>query len=829
MSEQINIDGNTYTLGATVGPISGTGGSTSYFYNNLVGGQTYYFVVVAYNYSGFSGYAGPVSVYNPPNEQREPIQAFAWDWPYSPVYTTSLPSSFTSTNTNNLFPLSNEINVVDIWNKVNPSNIERNQNPGASAPPEPVVPYAISSTTNGGYVGIVNVQKNLIAGQTYTYSFYHNISDGVTGLSYRIIVDPSNAGGIPMKQILPTSDTTYSSDPSGGEKGLSYGTGLTGWQRFAINLIPGSTQTNLKIYIVSKTFDNAGVSAYIGGPCLNIGDTPQNFTSTGVVVDWEGNCAAQGYTYDDTAWLNESASRGWTYITPMVNFSGMFARNPSYTTGWTLSPIVQRAMKLVKQLPNKKRAILPVYYFSEAPWFQYQDGISFDHGVTYTFYNDLFTTTQTQKTFPTLWPVAGICMAKDSFSNLIQSFAATGATVDYLISNMELFSNYGSFSIAGYTAFKEVIVGLTQYSNSYLGLTSFASWMSSEGATISNIGFQDQITLGNDYVVWEGIQRAYINRALEEIYSPISSYYPNATKLEYEWSYISDGDPRDGAPDINGHPQWFKYLFGNAAAPQIYGWMGGIAGGAFGICGADPTYIYFEGGGNTLPAKDAWTSFLMGVQTIRSAKRGSSTTPITPWIASVRFAGDEIGAYPGGSADAPQVGFADMSVGFNPWQGLTINTTPGNSAYYYEMIKHVALHGVKAFPYWNSSSFTNYELPKVAGTNIQANTRFAGDTGYVRDMNDLNETLLEINERLGGFTLTTADDSRISWLAPYVASGAPGLNGTTWWWRITANPRYEVLVDGNTLLSSTGPGMWLGTTGPTLGVDISSSPVLGSM
>lgn len=829
MSEQIYINGNTYTLGATVGPVAGTGGSTSYFFGNLTSGQTYSFIVVAYNYSGFSGYAGPISVFTPSEEQREPIEIFAWDWPHAPVYTSTIPSSLTSTSLNNIFPLSNEIGVDEVWSRVGSSNIGKNQNQGASAPPATVTPYAVSAVSNGSYIGIVNTQTSLSAGQTYTYSFYHNVSDGVTGLSYRIIVNPSNSGGILMKQILPVSDTTYSSDPTYGEKGLSYGTGLTGWQRFALNFIPGATQTNLKIYVLSNNFATAGLSAYIGGFQLNQGETALNFVETGVVANWEGNCAAQGYTFNDTLWLNESSTRGWTYINPMVNFSGMFARKPSYTTGWTLSPIVQRAAKLLKQLPNKKRAILPVYFFTEVPWYHYSDGISFDHNVTYTYYNDLYTTTQTDTLFPTIWPVAGISMAKQAFSGLMQAFAATGATVDYLISNMELFGNYNSFSIAGYSAYKQVMVGLTQYGNSYLGLTSFEDWMLSEGATIGNIGWDDQITRGPDYLVWEGIQRAYINVALDEIYSEIETQFPNSTRLEYEWSYISEGDPLDGAPDINGHPQWFKYLFGNAAAPQIYGWMGGIAAGSFGVCGYDPTYLYYNpGGGNTLPAKNAWTSFLMGVQTVRSAKRGSPNTPITPWIASVRFPGGGY-AYAGGSADAPQVGFADMSLGYNPWQGLTINSEPGNSAYYFEMVKHAALHGVKAFPYWNTYSFVNEAAPVVVPGNTQANTIFSGNTGYVRDMNDLNTALGEINQRLGGFTLTTADSSRISWLAPYVASGAPGPNGITWWWRITANPDYVVTVDGTTILSATGPGMWLGTTGPTLGVDISSSPVLAPM
>ena len=831
MPEQIYVNGNTYTLGATVGPISGTGGSTSYFFGNLNSGTTYYFVVVSYNYAGYSGYAGPISVYTPQSgggESREPILAFAWDWPHSPVYSSTVPSQLLSTSSENIFPLSNEIIVDDPWLKINSIKIGKNQNAGASAPPAGIIPYAISAGVTNDYVALYNIQNSLVAGNTYTLSFYHEITSGMTGLGYRIIRNPQNDGGIPMRQILPVSDASYSSDPTYGEKALNYGTGLTGWQRFALQFIPGTTQTDLKIYIFSKTATTAGLSAYIAGPQLTKGQTATDFISTGVVAEWNGNCAAQGYSFNDALWLSESNTRGWSYISPMVNFSGQFARKPTYTNGWTLSSTVNRAASLLKQLPEKKRAILPVYFFTEAPWFHYSDGVSFDRGYTYTFYNNLYETTQTQKVFPTIWPLAGISMAQNSFTSLMQTFSATGASVAYLISNMELFGEYGSFAIAGYSGFKDVMRGLTQYAGSYLGLSGFSAWMYSMGATISDIGWEDQITRGDDYLVWEGIQRGYINRALDEIYSSIQTYFPNSTRLEYEWSYVSEGAPLAGAPDINGHPQWFQYLFGNAASPQLYGWMGGIASGSFGICGSDPTYLDFNpSAGYTLPAKSAWTSFMMGLQTVRSAKRGSPNTPITPWIASIRFPGGDY-AYPGGSADAPQVGFADMHVGWNPWQGYTLNNESGNSLYYYEMVKHVALHGVKAFPYWNTWSFVNEDAPKVGGS-TQANTIFAGDTGYVRDMTELNNALLEVNQRLGGFTLTTGDTTRIAWNAPWVASGAPGLNGTTWWWRITANPDYIVTVDGNTQLGATGPGLWIGSTGATIGVDISSSPVLAPM
>jgi hypothetical protein len=118
-----------------------------------------------------------------------------------------------------------------------------------------------------------------------------------------------------------------------------------------------------------------------------------------------------------------------------------------------------------------------------------------------------------------------------------------------------------------------------------------------------------------------------------------------------------------------------------------------------------------------------------------------------------------------------------MNVGYNPQQGLTLNIAGGNSAYYYEMIRHAALSGVKGFLYWNTYSFVDYRIDSnINSSPISSLVKFAnnqGGTYFIEDMQNLNYVLNDVNDKLEGFTLTTADASRISWLAPYVASGAP--------------------------------------------------------
>lgn len=834
-SDKILIGGHTYISGGNLAGTPTTG-TASFNMTGLTSGITYYFAVVAFNdLAGYSGWAGPIAVYTLPEitEFRQSINAFAWSWPHSPLSRIGDPTTTSSTSTLNLFPQSNYL--FTIWSNASgtPLILGKNQNVGSLSPPTDVIPYAISTTTANQYVGLRMTQNGLCAGETYTYSFYHNVSHGTTALSYRILTAPSNSPGILMKQISPVTDS-FSAD-GGGERPLNYGSGLTGWQRFGIQFIPGTTQTNLYIYLFSKTFGITGSTTHFGGFQLAKGSTLTNFVSTGIIANWEGNCAALGYTYDDNAWLNESNLRGWTYVSPMVSFTNSFAYNPFYTTGWTYSSDIQRAAKLLKSLPDNKKAILPVYFFTPLPWKNTSDAFSYNSGVTSIFYDDLYTTTTTNTLFSNLWPIQGLTQGKQSFESIVNFLSATGATVDYLFTNMETFTDYNAFSGNIGSTFRQFFAGTTQYNTPYFGLTSFAAWMQSEGATIANVGNFGpsgndpgvQIYQGNDFLVWDGIVAAYTLKALEKIYSPIDTYYPNATKVEYDFSIITDGGPLDGPPDLNGNEQWNKYIFGNASAPELYSWQNGIASGFRGICAANPTYLYFTPlgpPGATLISRGPWTSFVMALQTARSSKRGAPNTPLVPWIASVRFVNEmDPAQYPTSGVTAPAVGFADINVGYNPWQGVTINGQPGNSAYYYEMVRHVSLLGTKSFAYWNSQSFANHAVPAYSN-NIYNNNALAGDTGYIRDHTDLNNVLADINSRIGGFTLTTADASRVSWLAKYVASGAPGPNGITWWWRITTNPGNTTFVNGQTLsvFNNNIVGTWVATSGPTLaGVNIS--------
>lgn len=175
----------------------------------------------------------------------------------------------------------------------------------------------------------------------------------------------------------------------------------------------------------------------------------------------------------------------------------------------------------------------------------------------------------------------------------------------------------------------------------------------------------------------------------------------------------------------------------------------------------------------------------------------------------------------------PPIGWVDSVIGQNRRYNMYFYKRSGNSAYFGELIRHCCLSGSAKFGLFNNSDFVNYGLTgsisdPYSGSNadvsgqklvIYANS---GLTQHVTSWLHLDSILKDVHDHIGGFTTASADSSRVNWLAPYVYSGAPGLNGTTWWWRITSLPGYTVYCNGITLSHRGTVGAWVGTTGPTL-------------
>jgi hypothetical protein len=175
---------------------------------------------------------------------------------------------------------------------------------------------------------------------------------------------------------------------------------------------------------------------------------------------------------------------------------------------------------------------------------------------------------------------------------------------------------------------------------------------------------------------------------------------------------------------------------------------------------------------------------------------------------------------------APANSLSTCKHGFDERAGFFARDRGGNSAYYYDFIRHACLLGAKSFGLFNTAMFADYTVPGTYEADFprsDENTEViyglyarAGRNDYLQVLTDLNNCLEDVHQKIKGFTLTTADTSELNWLAPYVASGAPGPNGITWWWRLTVKPGYTLYCNGQTLSSNTIPGMWLTTSGSTL-------------
>jgi hypothetical protein len=214
-----------------------------------------------------------------------------------------------------------------------------------------------------------------------------------------------------------------------------------------------------------------------------------------------------------------------------------------------------------------------------------------------------------------------------------------------------------------------------------------------------------------------------------------------------------------------------------------------------------------------------WLSFINTIKTTRSAKRASYNTPLRPWITDPSFYGEfslsnESENY-NRTESKPRAGWANVVKGFNPRFGMTFSDEGGYPQYYTEMLKHVSLHGTEAFPMWTRLLFK--DLRYMPFNSSVEDAVVGGFTAYEDDIKIINDALTEVNTRIGGFTLTTADIPDPDWDAKYIASGAPGPNGNTWWWRVTTRLGNTISVNGYTLPDAQGNiGRWVSTTGPTL-------------
>jgi hypothetical protein len=169
------------------------------------------------------------------------------------------------------------------------------------------------------------------------------------------------------------------------------------------------------------------------------------------------------------------------------------------------------------------------------------------------------------------------------------------------------------------------------------------------------------------------------------------------------------------------------------------------------------------------------------------------------------------------------IGIGHATKGYNEKEGMYYTDYGGNSAYYYELVRHVCMHGTKGMGFFPIGSMRDYGVTGTystgraqisSGRNIYL---LSGKTTYIPIFSKFNEVMQEIHDNIKGYTLTCHTDL-IDWTLPYVYSGVPDTKGNTWVWRLTVKPGYTLYCNGNTLSAFTNPGMWIKTPGSCFGV-----------
>lgn len=876
VSDQIFIDGNTFTLGATA-PGSITMGMINYELTGLSSGTTYYFSVVAFSdLSGYSGWGGPITVFTYP---RMPINAFAWTWPHATRggYDTLY---YSSGITQNLLASSNDILNTSVWNPFNFANSVVLSSATAISAPSGMSAFSLSITGATGYKFANQKQGyfSVTAGITYTYSFYINVTEGITqNFDARIsdYFNPNTTGTFTpyLYQIQPEIKNNISS----GESTLSLGfSGASGWTRVIVNVVPKINQKlTICSFQINGVFNSIPLKPYyLAGFNFNQGTIPSNFVKTTIIPEFDSNvydATGQTLLYDgsEESFINFGKLHGLTYVYPLVasyvelnSYKNWLGANNSVE--WQNSNSLKRYARVLKGFSAGCRAIYPTVFSNVWLWNLESDLISLGSsagqaGNYYNSNNDLVTYTACNNTYHSgLWITGGICLGQQIWNQTMLDLKSLDSYCDYFIHNQEnvtgAFSVFDIFPCSGNTfAIRDAIINDPRYKQSFFGLTSWFDFMESFGAC----GYLIQDTVydpTNSYMAWDAYGNALFRKSLDLIVSGYDTYdngrFKNSIQTD-AYSYFGDGDINEGSPTPFGfHPINSKYVMGNAPSPILYGWY------SFGwensvIYGSNYDKVKFKLAGDPLSAGEtrpspfpiAWMPFLFDMQTLRLAKKGSPQLPMVPVIPSLRVYGQPV-LLPGQSeganqrtfaqgvtAERPVLYYADVNVGYNPVAGITFTVAGGNSAYFYELIRHACLSGSKAFDWWNSGSFFNAELWGACyGTNfkpmdsltIQAGINYvrdytlSGDTTYIYDMQYLNNVLHECNSRLGGHTIKTHVLNRINYTTNYVVSGAPGPTGGSWW-RVTIKPGTTFIVQGMTLPTPTGEiGAWFYTSGNTL-------------
>jgi len=552
-------------------------------------------------------------------------------------------------------------------------------------------------------------------------------------------------------------------------------------------------------------------------------------TNTKYFVKNDGSTVYTGLT----AFIESIDNYNYNYIVPLVTG---FDQNLFIDTSWgfaiqglTRSKNNIDTINALKLIPQDKRGLFPLIFQKWYHWQFFDDKMPAYENEGYTFWTNNFlvnleTTGYTQYT-SSIWPDRGISTLGYLWDQCLELLYANGASLDAVIFDREGTLFDIDRKIKGF-------YNDPRGSTSWRGLSSWISLNESMGG--NSVGQIEPF----DYAV-----EVYETQADIDVYNnPLFSRYPNAIMANYDTT-VSDPGIQRASPNWVGNMNRRAHYWGNAVSPENYSWMY-LFPSQVKISYVDPTittaFLTPDVSYSKQILRGPWPSFLMAVGKLRETKRNNPSLLQIPHIGPVSLWGD---SFTVGTRNisgvtytrymlGPVIGFADIKLGYNPktdvyLDGVTIGSyqysIPGNSAYYYEMVRHSCLYGTKGFVMFNPSSYIDESLPgSTAIEYIWSGEKKdlylkAGLTQHVQEQEIFENVMQEIHDKIGGFTMPSGDISRVRWDSSYISSGAPGLNGTTWYWRITVAPGFTLVFDGITLPNTQGNvGMWYETSGSTL-------------
>lgn len=503
-----------------------------------------------------------------------------------------------------------------------------------------------------------------------------------------------------------------------------------------------------------------------------------------------------GNTYDWS--LSGSAQvTDFSHVKPFMNIKNDYNSNPNeieQCCAWQ-PQVIRNQLKMLDEyntLPNTniKNIILNRY---QSGWLYGKDTFA---GITNNTDNVNGDNTIRSDSGHLIWPNNEIPKMQADWLSFLKLIDGDLSNLDGLriaktriISDNEYIGNSNNFNIN--KAYYDALVADVRYTKTYYGAPSLSSQLGGITWDSINCNANNSCGFSSDYLVWnksvEKISTAALSEALLTPFQQRYASVPNEFRaMNYE-SNITVLD--DGYPGVDGHDSYHDNLFGDSANIHLYGRFNPQSN-VWCIDPANTTKLKRITSGQTpfrwddpAATNGPWNAFMVSVQGVRSIKRGLKSrgldnTSIIPFIATRDWAGVD----PAGTSLA-RVGFA-------------------NTQYYDEMVRHASLTGVELFGFFNGLEFTTTSESDKAQRIVQFGV--------------INAILVDINYKLGGYTPTTLDDSRVSYNSNYVMSGAPTKDGK-YLWRVTPKvSTNNIYLDFNPVPKfGTEIGVWIITTTST--------------